>query len=236
MSMTISDEKTGFSSGSTSQAVSLPATINVGDLLILLFCKSYSASTITSVIDSTSDAWTNLSPWTSDGSDLLSGIWYKFADGDEDGGTVTVVSSVAGNAAVGIVIRVENADNGQAPEDATAWFTSLSASPRIDPPSVTASWGAEATNLFIECGFGEDDDATFIAASTNYGGLQFQVGGAGDDASCEAGYATRVLNSATDDPDNSFELSENESRMGMTIVIRELVAAGIVGRRRIEGY
>lgn len=216
--------ETTFSSAAGSFAFNLPATINSGDLLLLLVSlqsePDQDDENMTAT-DSTSDAWTELQD-EYEGNRGQWGVWSKVADGDEDGGTVTV--SIANQAtAAGQVLRIINwYGSASGVEIGSIAFVQLSTNP--NPPSLTASWGAE-DNLWIAICHAIDDDATVSAAPSGYSGLDYAITGGGTNAGATIGHAYLENAAATENP-GTFTISETENTGANTIVIRPAAAAG----------
>lgn len=124
---------TGFynRNNSTVHNVVMPTVIDSGDLLLALVGNDGSA-TIT-----TPSGWTSLSS-VANSTNLRASIFYKFADGSEDGTSINFQTSASESMAVQ-VYRIKDA---LAVEAGTPVVSSgLSA----DPPSLSPSWGAENT-------------------------------------------------------------------------------------------
>lgn len=118
----------------TSPAVTMPATVDAGDLLVVQF-GSYNG-----VASTAPSGWTRVT-----GGNNSIAYYYKIADGTEDGTSVNFVqSSSSGYAAKSVAISGAHAS--QAPELQSTADVTNTASP--NSPSITASWGAE-DNLVI---------------------------------------------------------------------------------------
>ena len=104
--------ETAFGTDTTDHYVNIPATVNAGDLLIVLFTNDGSATvTIPS-------GWTELASDTRWSSVWLS-VYYKIAAGTEGGTTVDFVTSAAEEAAAQ-VYRISNCHGTTPPEISTA--------------------------------------------------------------------------------------------------------------------
>lgn len=78
-----------FSTSATAHLVAMPATVNVGDLLIVMFTNNNA----TAATVATPGAWNQLH--TTASATVRYGTYYKIADGTEDGTTVDFVTSVS---------------------------------------------------------------------------------------------------------------------------------------------
>lgn len=203
-----------FATNITDHDCDLPATVNAGDLLIL----HYSHDSVT--ISAGPAGWTELQ------APILSGqvryaIYALVAAGTEGGGTARI-SSGGITTAVAHVVRITDwfgAIGGV--EIGTAASGSGTATP--DPPSLTASWGAE-DNLFIALCGSADDDRSVSAYPTSYSSGVSSITGAGTDDGAGVGVAFRELAGATDDP-ATFTLDGNNGWVAQTIVVRPAAAA-----------
>lgn len=197
--------ETAFASG-TSHNVSMPATVNSGDLLITLFGNDSNA-TVT-----TPSGWTLIDN-TVNGTDPRFSSYYRIADGSEDGTTVDFVTS-ADEAASAQVYRISGWHGTTAPEIGTP-ATGSSAAP--DPSSTTPSWGAADTLWIATAGWNRD--RTVSAYPTNYTGNNTDtVSGAGA-GGVGVGSATRDLNATSDDP-GTFTISASDPWISYTIAVR----------------
>ena len=203
--------ETSISVGADDHVVNMPATVNSGELLVIL--GSAYGVTVTAM---TSGGFTkNQEQFHNSG--VLS-IYSKIADGSEAGTTVTIDPGAgSGDIVTGSyqVLRIQDWYGSGGFELATPSTGQNSSAPI---PSVTASWGAE-DNLFIEVVSMNDDDATVTAASTGYGNLQNTGSGGGTNNSASIAHATRTASVATDSPDN-VTISENENYITSLLVVR----------------
>src|SRR3972149_4008656 len=135
---------TTFGSDTTGHLVSMPATVNAGDLLIVLFTNDGSA-TVT-----TPDGWTQLAS-TPNGSAVRLSVYYKKAAGTEGGTTVDFVTSAAEQAAAQ-VYRITDWDGTTPPAISSA---ATGSSPSPDPASLNPTgWGVEDTLWLAVAGGG----------------------------------------------------------------------------------
>jgi hypothetical protein len=223
MPWTYSTTTTAIGSATVNQAADLPATVDANDLLAVVY-SWLGAST--NNIATPPSGYTEIMAQVNRDNLANMAVYAKIADGSEDGGTATAVvdSATTGTA---IAIRVT----------AASWFKDLAglevgtaavqAGTAPDPPSLTASWGAE-DNLFIAVGVAADDDVSFTDPPTNYVDLANVVSGGGTNSGCSCGAAFRELTGATDNPD-AFTLASSESWVANTLVVRPAGAvAGII--------
>lgn len=207
---------TNFDTSVTSMPVTLPATINSGDLLIAL------------VEVRNSGTWTKPTGW-SDISTLsqlgggsvgrLNGF-YKISDGTEAGTTPTWTAST-GTTAVWQSIRVTSWHGTTPPEAATASGDATNA----NPPSLTPSWGADDDLWIAVAGNAATGDTTgFTAAPTNYGSLQSNGASSGG-STANIATGTRQLNATSEDP-GTFTPSSNRFWTAATIAVRPAASGG----------
>lgn len=173
-------------------AVTLPATIVAGRLLLMVFNP-------TNIVTITAPAG-----WTSGGALINSriGWFWKIASGSE-GATVSVTCSATTSVSA-TVWQISGNHASQAPE------SSIVSAVSADPPSLTASWGA-ANNMFIACFSG-----TVITAPTPPSGyaLGATLNSGANGIGC---YMVGKLSAlATDDP-GVFSVNTNQI---WTMVVR----------------
>lgn len=217
-----------FSSRATSQSVTLPATVNANDLLLIQFTCQYSAGAADPL--STPTGFTALA--TAEGapappSRYSVGWFAKLADGTEDGTNVSFAT--VGSASITAVAEIRRIA-------ASSWFQSIASgisistvtsaiASSVSPPSVTASWGSD-DNLFIVSAGAADDDVAFNSAPANYSQLTSAVTGAGTNNGCSVGCTEREL-AAASDSGGTFGLASTESIRCTRLVIRP--AAAVTG-------
>lgn len=201
---------TSFAANATAHLVAMPATVNAGDLLILLF------SADDNPITTTPSGWTLLT----ESNALTPKGWvaYKRAVGDEDGTTVDVVTD-SSQKACAQVYRITGIHASSNPEAGTI-ATGTSANP--DSPTLTPSWGAEDT-LWIAFYAGDDDDDA-SAYPTNYTDGTYTQSDDGFTNGSSMGTARRNLNATSDDP-STFTIAASRAWVANTIAIRPTGAA-----------
>ncbi|MCJ7575163.1 MAG: hypothetical protein MUO80_00495, partial [Dehalococcoidia bacterium] len=130
--------ETAFGSDTTGHNVTMPATVNAGDLLIVLFTNDGDA-TVT-----TPSEWTELASNEADGAVRLS-VYYKIAAGTEGGTTVNFVTSASEQAAAQ-VYRITDWHGTTPPEISTA-ATGDGTTP--DPSSLNPAGWDVANTLWL---------------------------------------------------------------------------------------
>ncbi len=210
----LSVTETSFSSVTTGHLVDMPATVDAGDLLLML------------LVGETASTATLPSGWTVQYSFVFgtANIAYCIkiiAIGDEDGTTVDVVTNTSTTAAAQ-VFRITGFFDGADPIEHSQLVNQVSSTP--NPPSHTASWGAEDT-LWIAACHCIDDDETVSAFPTNYVNGVDTITGGGNNLGGTIGTATRELNAATEDP-GTFTLTGSERWSSITFAIRPEAAPG----------
>lgn len=200
--------ETQFSSSTTAHAVSMPATVNAGDLLIVLFVQFAQAATVT-----TPSGWTQLHSTQTGGLGRLS-AYYKSASGSEDGGTVDFVTSSSTTAAA----QTYRITGWSAVEVATAALGNPGDN-SPNPPSLNPSgWDTEDT-LWIAYFGAADDDETVSTYPTNYTNGVDTISGAGANLGCEMGSARRELAASSENP-GTFLITGGEDWVAGTIAVR----------------
>lgn len=207
----------------TEHVVDFPATVNAGDLLLLIH------SNFNDFIEFQNDGsgWTELY----DGAVGSSGrgqAWVKEAAGDEGGGTVTLSNEVntTGTTGSAQMYRISGWSGTLTPGTAGIDHgTAGGTSDTPNPPSLSAPWGSD-DNLWIAAGHAADDDASWDAAPTNYTNLFSTLSGGGGNNSGSTGSARRENATGTEDP-GSFTLSQSEGWLATTFVIEPASGGGV---------
>lgn len=202
---------TAIISNSTSHVVNMPATVDAGDLLIMV--GAVDGNPTFTFADSFVQR--HLS---ANGTALTLVVATKTADGSEDGGTSTVTVSASERAAWQ-VFRVTAWHGTSLPEYGTAGTgTGTSA----DPPTCTPTWAQDDT-LFITL-LSTDATRTITTWPTNYGldqTTQDSASGTGGGAAHTAG---RELNATSDDP-AAYTINTSAVWVVNTMAIRPVAAA-----------
>lgn len=176
--------------------VTLPAGIQAGDLLLMLF-RHRGANTQAT----TPSGWTLLVGGTGGGSTAL---FYKIADGSE--GATVAISHLVG-ASCAITHRIDRFSG--LPEAV------ISATGVIDPPALSTSWGAKETLFFAMLATNLDQVATAIPSG--YGNLiEEKTTGA---SVCSVHSTWRELLASSDDP-SSFTVGATTAARAITVAVR----------------
>lgn len=205
---------TDFATSVTSMAVNMPASVAVGELLIAVVSVRNAGT------------WTRPTGWEEFDAQIGGAsvgeltLFYKIADGDEDGTTETWTASV-GTTAAWLVVGVTDWHGTTPPESDTVSGDATNA----NPPTLTASWGSD-DNLWIAVASNSATGETtgFTAAPTNYINLNSNGASSGG-STCNVAFATRELADDADDP-GTFTPSSNRFWAAATIVIRPAAGGG----------
>ena len=200
--------ETAFGTDATPHNVTMPATVNAGDLLIVLFTNDGNA-TVT-----TPGGWTQLASNVS-GTEVRLSVYYKKAAGTEGGTTVNFNTSASEQAAAQ-VYRITDWHGTSPPEISTA-ATGTSTAP--DPPSLNpAAWGVADTLWLAVAGQdrGNQGAASYPASYTN--GTSTLSNGAGND-NCRTLSGRKALVADSENP-GTFTLPASEQWVAFTIAVR----------------
>jgi len=197
--------------GSTSYSITVPACAS-GKLMLIGVVHDTGSDTI-SWPSGANDSTTQVAVQNS-GASSTTEIRYRFANGSDANIAVTAGGS---SRWASQVYCITGAHASTAPEG-TAGATATTANP--DPPSETASWGAEDTNLWIEFVGKGGNQATTAASSTPsaFGDLTDTLHGSGGIAS-----ATLCSNTATVDPGTMTDAASTTVQP-FTVVVRPSAA------------
>lgn len=208
------------STSDLSSSYTMGATVNSGDLLVIIAGEGGPSGANGNVINSVLGTWSLALNLLYDGNFGELHVWILRADGTEDSGVETATSP-SNRAGAYQVWRISGAfATGGA---GTAWdiasFDS-GGSTTPDPPSVTATWGSDK-NLFITATTNRFSSADITGYPTNYDDNQTKNLSNGE----RLGVASRNLEAATDNP-GTFATSGTVNSGGtMTMVIRPAAAA-----------
>lgn len=178
---------TGFPTRQATHAVNMPATVDAGDLLMVFISTRVATGAFTPT------DWTQLALET--GPSNSSGIYIKVAVGNEDGGTVDFNGSSAEGAAD--CYRITAWGGTTSDVEVSTVVSAVGAT--ADPASLTPSWGAKDNLWLIFVGMANDEEL-MTGAPTNYGNIENQISGAGENLSASVGSCRRELNATTEDP------------------------------------
>ena len=200
--------ETAFGTDTTDHYVNMPATVNAGDLLIVLFTNDGNAAVTTPA------GWNPLAS-TNNGNAVTFSVYYKIAAGTEGGTTVNFITSATEQAAAQ-VYRITNWHGTTPPEISTA-ATGADAAP--DPASLDpAGWDVADTLWLAVAGQdrGDQSGTTAYPASYTDGISTLSSNGTG---SCRTHSARRVLAAASEDP-GAFTIPVSEQWVAFTIAVR----------------
>jgi hypothetical protein len=188
-------------------------TISAGNLLIVVFHGSGTDATPTS----SCPEFTQIIDTAGGGGNGHSFAAYKFAEGDE--GTSMNCTSEQSETSSFVALRITGAHASTAPEGTGAAFSATTAP---NPPSETASWGAEDNLWIVTAGVDSVSD-NITAYPANYGDDNTSPAnnGGGD-----LGLATRNDLTATATEDPGAFTSDSSNATAQTIVVRPAAAAG----------
>lgn len=182
---------------STTHNVTMPATVNAGDLLLVVIVFSGSTA-------NTPSGWTAGTNGGFAGGGNMN-VFYKTADGSEDSTNVNF-STVAAATGASVCYRITRCAGSIAGSFATG-----SNSATVDPPSVTPGWTVDRT-LWIAVG-GQVSGNTVASPPTNYTNMvQAQ-------SSCAIVSARRVLYATAENP-GAFTFSGSASWGAITVAVR----------------
>lgn len=194
----------------TSHSVALPATVDSGDILLVLM--AFDGQPTVTWDNTTAGSWTNLH-------DTLSGAacrflaYYKVASGSEDGLSLGITTSVTEQS----VAQVFRITGGLSVECGTAVATGTGTS--ADAPNVTPSWGADDTLWIV--GFGLNDNPTSSADPTNYTTTRAESSASG---ACTLIYGSRAAYGASENP-AAMTISVSAAKIAQTYAIRPATTA-----------
>ena len=206
---------------STTHDISMPATVDAGDLL-LMFVAIFDPDSGTPTF-TTPTGWTSIFDVANASNRSRHALFGKDADGTEDSTTVNVATNVTCVMAA-VVYRITDWGGtlGTHVEVSSGTTTTNSSTP--DPPSATPTGGA-ADYLWIPSVGAYDDNVAATAAPTNYTNLIDVLSGGGGNQSAQVYTAERQLNAASEDP-SSFTLASSESFASKTTVVHPAAAGG----------
>ena len=200
--------ETAFGTDTTDHYVNIPATVNAGDLLIVLFTNDRNESV------TTPGGWSLLAS-DANGAHVRLSVYYKIAAGAEDGTTVNFVTSASEQAAAQ-VYRISSWHGTTPPEISTA-ATGTDTAP--NPASLNpAGWDVAETLWLAVAGQdrGDQSGPTAYPASYTDGMSTLSSDGTG---SCRIYSARRLLAAASEDPD-AFTIPVSEQWVAFTIAVR----------------
>ena len=199
--------ETAFGTDTTDHYVDMPATVNAGDLLIVLFTND-GDETVT-----TPGGWSLLA--SDDNTAVRCSVYYKIAVGDEDGTQVNFATSGVEHAAAQ-VYRITNWHGTTPPEISTA-VTGADAAP--DPASLDpAGWDVANTLWIAVAGQDRGDELGTPAYPASYTDGISTLSSSGP-SGCRTHSARRVLAAASEDP-GAFTIPVPAEWVAFTIAVR----------------
>ena len=199
--------ETAFGSNTRDHYVNMPATVDGGDLLIVLFTNDGGA-TVT-----TPGGWSLLA--SDDNTAVRCSVYYKIAVGDEDGTQVNFATSGVEHAAAQ-VYRITNWHGTTPPEISTA-VTGADAAP--DPASLDpAGWDVANTLWIAVAGQDRGDELGTPAYPASYTDGISTLSSSGP-SGCRTHSARRVLAAASEDP-GAFTIPVPAEWVAFTIAVR----------------
>lgn len=207
--------ETTVASMTTTHNISLGATVNAGDLLLMIFVGSQvGADQLYTITKPTGfkRIWDRQYDLAAQNRQHVA-VFAKKAVGDEDGTTVNVATS-ASVSAVAHVYRIASGTwFGDLKAIACSPYTQAEAA-NPNPASLTVPWGS-ADNLWLAIAAWEDSDFFASAAPTNYTDLTTEIADSTEDAVISS--ARRENAVATEDPGTFTAASEKN--LALTIGI-----------------
>ena len=200
--------QTAFGTDTIDHYVNMPATVDAGDLLIVIFANDRDATVTIPT------GWTELASDTS-GPHIRLSVYYKIAAGTEGGTTVNSITSAVEEAAAQ-VYRITNW-HGTTPPEISTPETGTDMTP--DPtPLDPAGWDIADTLWIAVAGQdrGNQSGTTAYPSSYTDGVSTLSSGGNG---CCQTHSAYRMLATASEDP-GAFTIPASEQWIALTIAIR----------------
>jgi hypothetical protein len=193
----------------------LPASIALGDLLVMAAWQAASTTALTWPA-----GWVQISATNAASGTGRFEVRYRLADGTE-GATISISGGGGTTRLSSVCFRITGWHGTTVPEGGTP-ATGTSTTP--DPPTVTASWGS-ADNLFLAI-FGQFSHTTLTpTAPTSYGGRVVGANSGGTDPnSGKVCFSSQQLASSNDNP-ATWTGADNEAWVAQTIVIRPVLSA-----------
>ena len=224
---TSASTESSFSTSGTTHNVSMPATVDSGDLLLVFISLHYNTFNSPATI-TTPSGWTEV--WngrhTVSSNVIEVGAYARDADGTEDSTTVNFETSGTNPDAAGAAQCYRITDWFGALSGVEAGAESNGASANPDPPSLTPSWGSEDTLWFAIAGAADDDATVSSYPSLFLNGVDTTSGASANNRS-SIGTARRESTASVLDP-GTFTLSEAELWIAQTVAVRPAGAATLL--------
>lgn len=202
----------------TSHPITMPGTVDEGDLLLVFFAADATNDTdpVSIDTDNSDDGWTDYNPSIA-ASTVVSKIFWKIADSDGD--TLTVLTNEA-QISSSQTYRITNFESTD-PIDIVGHTSGGSQYP--DPPAATGAYGAD-DYLWIVF-YGADSYTSYAtAAPTDFTGLEItyiDTGESGGSCSLNSAYRKYNVNGAYD-PGTFTSNVANEAWQAYTIIINPI--------------
>lgn len=198
----------------------LPITATSGNLLLAFVCHYVGSG---SAIN-TPAGWTKLTQSTS--TDAKAVVFGKVSDGTE-GATVSI--TVGSGTAVAVAAKSYSISDWSGDindiDVSTPAEQSASASiSDVDPTAITASWGADANNLFFTAGYGARGNKPFTVSPTGYTSVTGYSGNDGSGYSAHISTGYKIANAATDDP-SIYTAGTYQNMVALGLVVKGAAAA-----------
>lgn len=190
----------------TSFNVNLPATVNAGELLLIPVAVD--ANSTLTWDQATAGTWTSLFNDAQTANRLQ--IYYKIADGTEDGKALAVTISAAQQ----VVARCFRLSGVQGSISATGTGNRGTAT-SFDPTAITASWGV-ANNFYLAI-VGIDNAILITGGPTGYSTPNTRITSASGQAGLTTAY--KSASGSSDDP-SAFTSSTSIGYVCATVVVR----------------
>ncbi len=198
----------------------LPITATSGNLLLAFVCHYVGSG---SAIN-TPAGWTKLTQSTSTDAEAV--VFGKVSDGTE-GTTVSI--TVGSGAAVAVAAKSYSisdwsGDINDIDVSTPAEQSSSASIADVDPNAITASWGADANNLFFTAGYGARGNKPFTVSPTGYTSATGYSGSYGSGYSAHISTGYKIANAATDDP-SIYTAGTYQNMVTLGLVVRGAAAA-----------
>ena len=227
---------TDFATAATDHNVSMPATVNSGDLLLMGFSYAHGADNDT---PTTPTGWSSvITTGNSFSGEGRLTVYVKNANGSEGGGTVNVVTPTSHRAAA-TVYRItgwrnsgtilNDVEGAAVVSDGSNQSASTPGPPNLNP----ANWDVEDTLwIAFAAGFpGSGDVASYTSGPTGYGNFSSHGSGSGDDHALLA--TARKENAAASEDPSTFEADDAITHVTATLAVRPAAASAAPKVRRL---
>lgn len=213
----VQSRTTGASSAvATTHTVTLPATINAGDFLLVAFtCGNASAPTVT-WDNTTAGTWTSIGTAVQGAGNVRGSYYSKVADGTEGSAALSIGLSASAQASW-IIWRITGCEGTV--EIASAGGTTAT----VTFPALAPTWGAEDTLWLAVAHMA--NSPTVSTYSTSYTDPTRSAGSGASRNTTES--CERLLNTSSETP-SAWTLSGGTQHVQFTVAIRAATAVGII--------